>query len=419
MNNRWEPLPWQIEPWRDKSPVLLLTGSAGGGKSRLAAEKIHGYCMKYPGATWLMLRKARQWCARSIVAFYDQTVIGESDSVRFNKTEGAFYYNNGSVVYSGGMLDDKQRESVRSIGGDGGLDGVWMEEANAFSRQDFEEGLARIRHTAADWQQFILTTNPDSPTLWIYKDLIQGGQASVYYSHAIDNIYNSPQYIENLKRLTGVMHERLVLGHWVQAEGAVYPDYNPAVHVIDPFAIPSDWKRYRAIDFGYNNPFTCQWWAMDGDGALYLYREIYQTRQLVEDLAREIVRLSEGERFVATYSDHDAEDRATLERYGVHTQAAKKDVSPGIQAVGARLRVQENGKPLLFLMRGALVQTDASLEATKKTTCLQDEFPGYAWPKGADGKPAKETPVKDNDHGMDAMRYLIYSIDGAPAIQIF
>ncbi len=51
------PLPWQVEPWRDKSRVLLLTGSAGGGKSRLAAEKIHGACLKYPGAVWLMMRK--------------------------------------------------------------------------------------------------------------------------------------------------------------------------------------------------------------------------------------------------------------------------------------------------------------------------------------------------------------------------
>jgi len=121
------PLPWQVAPWRDKAPILLLTGSAGGGKSRLAAEKVHGYCLKYPGATWLMLRKAREWASRSIVAFYRETVVGNDARVTFNKSEGAFYYQNGSVVYSGGMLDDRQREAVRSIGGAGGLDGLWYE----------------------------------------------------------------------------------------------------------------------------------------------------------------------------------------------------------------------------------------------------------------------------------------------------
>ena len=410
------PLPWQVEPWRDKSPVLLLTGSAGGGKSRLAAEKIHGYCLKYPGSAWLMLRKARQWCSYSIIPFFDRAIVGNDARVTLNKSQGAFYYDNGSVVYSGGMLDDKQREAVRSIGGDGGLDGVWMEEANAFTRQDFEEAIARIRHTAADWQQFILTTNPDAPTHWIYTDLILGGQASVYYSGAPDNPHNSPQYIENLKRLTGVMYERLVLGHWVQAEGAVYPDFDPAIHVIDPFGIPPDWKRYRAIDFGYNNPFTCQWWAEDHDGNLYLYRELYGTRRLVEDWAADIVALSGRRSFVATYADHDAEDRATLERHGVETLPAVKAVSPGIQAVGARLKVQDNGKPRLFIMRGALVEADPLLEAKKKPLCLQDELPGYAWPKGIDGKPHKEQPVKDNDHGCDAMRYLIASIEDQKAL---
>lgn len=407
----WKPLPWQIAPWRDKSPSLLLTGSAGGGKSRLAAEKIHGYCMKYPGATWLMLRKAREWTTRSIVAFYAQTVVGPTGGVRFNRSEGAFYYANGSTVYSGGMLDDKQREAVRSIGAAGGLDGIWLEEANAFTRTDFEECLGRLRHTAADWQQAILTTNPDSPAHWIYTDLIQGGQAAVYYSHAADNPYNAPAYTENLARLTGILKDRLVEGRWVQAEGAVYPDYDPALHVINPFAIPPDWKRYRAIDFGFNNPFTCQWWAQDPDGTLYLYREIYHTRKLCEDLAKEIVRLSSGEKFVISYADHDSEDRATLERYGVRTQPATKDVSPGIQAVGARLRVQANGKPRLLLLRGALVKVDPELEAAKRPLCLQDEFPAYSWPRGIDGKAAREAPVKDNDHGMDAMRYLVYGID--------
>jgi predicted transcriptional regulator len=40
------------------------------------------------------------------------------------------------------------------------------------------------------------------------------------------------------------------------------------------------------VDFGYTNPFVMQWWAEDPDGRLYLYREIYRTRRLVEDHAK-------------------------------------------------------------------------------------------------------------------------------------
>lgn len=407
----YQPLPWQIPAFQCKDQAMLLTGSAGGGKSKVAAEKIHAYCMKYPRSTWLMLRKAREWAGRSIVPFMWNSVMGQDPNIKYNKTDGSFNYKNGSMIYSGGMMDDKQRESVRSIGGDGGLDGAWFEEANAFTRQDYEEIIGRVRHTAADWQQIILSTNPDGPTHWIYTDLIRDGQATVFYSHATDNPNNSPAYLHNLERLTGMMRERLVLGKWVQAEGAVYDEFDPAIHVIDRDKCPEFVRRFRAIDFGYSNPFVCQWWGADNDGRLYLYREIYATRRLVEDLTPEIVRLSEGEHIEVSVADHDAEDRATMQKHGIYTEPAKKDVSPGIQAVKARLKVQADGKPRIYFVRDALVDPDPYLVDEKKPLSTIEEMPGYAWQKTPDGKPNKEQPVKINDHGCDPTRYLVYYLD--------
>ena len=407
----WKPLDWQVQPFRDKAQTLLLTGAAGGGKSRLAAEKVNAYCWKYPGSTWLIMRKAREWAGKSIVPFMWQTVMGRDSRIKYNKSEGVFYYPNGSVIYSGGMMDDKQRESVRSIGGDGGLDGAWLEEANAFTRNDYEEIIGRVRHTAADWQQIILTTNPDAPTHWIYKDLILSGGASVYYSGAKDNPNNSPAYIHNLQKLTGVMKDRLVDGKWVQAEGAIYDEYDPAIHMIDRDKCPEFVRRYRVVDFGYSNPFVCQWWGEDADGRIYRYREMYVTKKLVEDLTPKIVELSEGESIDATVADHDAEDRATMEKHGVYTIAAQKDVGAGIQAVKQRMKVQADGKPRIYFVRGALVEIDPLLEAEKKPTCTEDEITGYAWKKYPDGKPNKEEPVKVNDHGCDTTRYMVKYVD--------
>ncbi len=407
----FKPLPWQIKAWRDTSPILLLTGSAGGGKSRLAAEKLHGFCKKYPGATALMLRKTRESMTNSTVLFMERKVIGNDPSVRHFPSKHRFEYSNGSILAYGGMKNEEQREQIRSIGQDGSVDIAWLEEANRFTEDDFNEVLARMRGKAAPWRQVILTTNPDAPTHWIYKRLMQGGEASVYYSSAADNPYNPPEYIETLNGLTGVLALRLREGKWVQAEGAVYEEFDPSVHIVDWFEPPEHWRRIRSIDFGYTNPFVCQWWAIDDDGRMYLYREIYMTNRIVEDHARQIKALSEGERIEATVADHDAEDRATLERYGIRTIPAIKDISPGIQAVQARLRKAGDGKPRLFIMRGALVERDEKLNAAKKPVCTEDEFPAYVWPKAQDGKPVKEIPVKENDHGMDAMRYAVMYVD--------
>lgn len=399
------PLEWQIAPWKDKAHTLLLTGAAGGGKSKLAAEKVNAYCWKYPGATAVLLRKAQEWTRKSVIPFMWQSVMGMDRRIKYNVQDGTFKYPNGSMIYSGGLRNNDQRESLRSIGGEGGLDIVWMEEGNAFSRQDYEEVIARVRHTAADWQQIIITTNPDAPSHWINLDLILGGEGRVYYSSAVENPYNSAGYLDNLERLTGMMYDRMVLGKWVQAEGAVYADFDPQVHVVDSYTTSKYNRRIRVVDFGFTNPFVCQWWEIDGDGRMFLYREIYKTRGLVEDFTTEITRLSRNEVIETTIADHDAEDRATMERHGITTIPAIKDVTSGIQEVNARWRVQPDGRARIFFLRGALVEVDPELESAKKPTNTIEEIPGYSWPKGVDGKPIKEEPLKINDHGCDAARY--------------
>ena len=141
----FNPLPWQVEPWRDKSKVLLLTGSAGGGKSRLAAEKIHAFMKKYPGATGLMLRKTRESMTNSTVLFMESVVMKGDLSVEHIASKKRFEYSNGSILAYGGMKDKQQRQQVRSVGQDGGLDIAWMEEATAFDEDDFNELLPRLR----------------------------------------------------------------------------------------------------------------------------------------------------------------------------------------------------------------------------------------------------------------------------------
>lgn len=407
----WSPLDWQVAPWRDKALVLLLTGAAGGGKSNLAAQKLHGYLLRYPDATGLMMRKTRQSMINSTVLYFEKAVLKPWDGVRHLRSKNRFEYPNGSILAYGGMADEEQKEQIRSIGQRGGVDIAWMEEANRFTEDDYQELLGRMRGHAAKWQQVILTTNPDAPTHWIKQRLIDGGEAAVYYSAASDNTHNPSTYLTTLGRLTGVAKARLVDGLWVQAEGVVYEEYDDAVHYIEPFAIPATWRRVRAIDFGYTNPFVCQWWAIDPDDRMYLYRELYQTQRTVADHAKRIRELSAGEAIAATICDHDAEDRATLAQNGIPNAPADKRLSVGIEHVKERLKIAFDGKPRVFFVRGALVERDESLVQAKRPAATVQEITGYVWPKGIDGKAIKETPVDLDNHGMDAMRYAVMAID--------
>ena len=409
----YKPLDWQVAPLYDTSPVMLLTGSAGGGKSRLAAEKLHAFCKLYPGAMAIMLRKKRQSMTNSTVLFMDRTIIGNDPTVIHYSSKLRFEYDNGSVLAYGGMADEEQMEQIRSIGQEGGVDIAWMEEANRFFETDYNELTARMRGRAAPWTQIILSTNPDHPLHWIRRRLILGGEASVYYSRADQNIHNPASYQSTLARLTGHVGARLRDGQWVKAEGTVYDTFNDSVHVIEPFPIPPDWRKIRVIDFGFSNPFVCLWIAIDADDVMYVYREIYMTQRTVSVHAKLINELSYAEDIEATVCDHDAEDRATLEENGIDTIPAMKDISRGIQSVKDRL--DDHNRPRVKIFRTCLHEIDYKLEEAKKPISLLDEFPSYAWPTNNDGRPIKEVPMKVNDHGMDTIRYGVMYVDNYSA----
>jgi phage terminase large subunit len=324
-----------------------------------------------------------------------------------------FHYANGSRIFIAGMKDEGQRQALRSINGDGAADFIWGEEANALTEDDHNELLGRLRGTAATWRQLLYTTNPDTPLHWIKTRLIDGAEASVHYSQASDNPYLPPEYLDTLASITGVLGMRLREGMWVQAEGVVYDTWSEAVHMIDRMPAGwEQWRKIRAIDFGYTNAFACLWLAIDPDGRLYRYREIHYTKRTVTDHAAKINLLSQGEHYEATVCDHDAEDRATLKQCGITSIPAIKDVSRGIQAVQARLARGHDDKPRLFLLKGALVERDGALIEAHLPTCTEQEMPGYIWQTTPEGRPNKEEPLKLNDHSVDALRYGVMYLDG-------
>ena len=396
------PLQWQIPAWRDKTSIMLLTGAAGGGKSRIAAEKFHAFMLKYPNATGIVGRKDRTSANRSVVQFLLHTVMQDTSWGEWHKSEGLFSYRNGSQAWVVGLNDEAQREGLRSIGKDGSVDLAWFEEANKLSGDDHSEIIARMRGNAGGWRQIIYSTNPDGPEHWIKKQLIDGRQASVYYSRPEDNPNNPQDYLDNLQNLVGVAHDRLWLGLWVQAEGAIYPEFDSNVHLVDKVPATMGGRYVMSVDFGYTNPFSASLWFIDHDGMLYHYKQIYHTKRTVEDHCKDIKKMVAGLQIEAWITDHDAEDRATLEKHlGVRTIAAYKSVLPGIEAVKKRLkdnRIKYN--------RGALQELDIELEKNKQPTCMIDEIPAYRW---SDKK--QDTPVKEKDHALDEMRYLVAYVD--------
>lgn len=86
---------------------------------------------------------------------------------------------------------------------------------------------------------------------------------------------NDPGYIRQLELLPEVEKQRLLYGVWDVFEGQVFIELSQRVHGCDDFEIPPEWERFMAFDWGYAKPYVALWFAVDFDGVIYLYRELY------------------------------------------------------------------------------------------------------------------------------------------------
>lgn len=416
------PLPWQEKAIRDESPVMLLTqtegDSAGGGKSRIAAEKINAFCKEYPNSMCLMLRKMRESCTNSIVLFMEQEIIDDDETVRHVSSKHRFEYNNGSILAYGGMKNKEQREQIRSIGKRGGVDMAWMEEATQFTADDYMEVRARMRGIAAPWRQVVLTCNPDSPSHWIYRRLILGNEATIYTCSSTDNPYNPPDYLETLQSFTGILRQRLTDGRWARAEGMVYDIFDPTIHIID--SINFEPKRiFSSVDWGFTNPGVIDTWFTDGDDRLYLVSEMYQSKKIIDwwvDRAVEIKKkYSQHEGFVCDPSEPEHIEKFNSNKhYDLNALKANNNISLGIQSVTRRLEIQEDGKPRIFFLRSALREIDDGLERKNLPTSIFGEITLFAWKQNREGIVSKEEPEDRNNHAMDNLRYASMYLEKEP-----
>jgi phage terminase large subunit len=401
--------------WDYAGHESILSGPAETGKTFACLLKLDRLLLKHPGSQGVLVRKVRDTVHSTALQTYLHKVLRPAGGVRPYGGEKPqwFDYPRGGRLWLAGMDDPGKALSSER-------DYICVNQAEELAADDWQvlatRCTGRAGHTPAP--QIFGDCNPGPPHHWVKNR----PTLRLFESRHEDNpaLWDAArrEWTEQGRRtlavldaLTGVRKERLRFGRWVSAEGVVYDDFDPARHVIDPFPVPAGWPRVRAVDFGFSNPFVTLWLALDPDGRLYLYRELYRTRRTVREHAQVIRAWSAGEWYAAAVADHDAEGRATLEEDGIWTLPAVKDVSRGIQAVQDRLKPAADGRPRLFLFRDALRERDESLAERRLPVCTAQEFEVYAWPKGADGKPVKEVPVDLHNHGLDALRYAVMWAD--------
>lgn len=412
------------------APEWMSCGPAESAKTWGICWRLISFALETPGGIGVLGRRVRNDMTISVLRTFERILAMRGLKVEKFGGERVEYYGfpNGFRYYVVGL--DRPSKVLS-----GELDIIYINQAEEITLAAWETLTSRVTGRGAKTRTPMICgdCNPGPPSHWILK---RQGLERFWAKHE-DNpsLYDDDgnlteqgrKTMARLDALTGVRLKRLRFGQWVAAEGTVYDGFDRGVHVIPRERLPKITRWVGSIDWGFTNPSVFQLWGIDGDGRMYLVREIYRTQRIAQDFAEDIKALLKGEGIglergeghgaviETIVADHDAEDRATLARAGVRTRAAIKEIGAGIQKVQARFRVAGDGKPRLCFVEDALVEPDEDLLERHLPTRTVEELEVYAYPLEKDGKPLKELPVDMNNHGCDALRYATEYVDRASA----
>lgn len=438
----YKPTPKQAMFHASPANEILFGGAAGGGKTKSLVMDALLRCLKWPNTTAVIFRRTYKELEDTDIkeakASYPKGVA------EYNAGRHEFKLKNGSMILFRHCENESDRFDYSGLE----VQFMYFDELTTFTQviYDFlktrlrakkELGVVPIVRAASNpgnvghgWvKKYFVDPAPYmeireqriwSEALHKYKTI----KTQYIPSLAMENPYITDDYIFELEQKPEALRRALLNGDWDSFEGQVFkefvndPDHYDDrlwTHVIAPFKIPLRWPRYFSFDWGYSDPFACQWWAMDENGVAYLYREWYGcvpnkadtgieiTPQQIADgiLDREeeeildnirIMRVADPSIFEKSRGESIADkmapgflghERGVLFSKGDNTRKAGK------MEVHERLRFDENGRPKMYIFN----------------TCKDwiRTVPNLPY----DEKKAEEVDSDAEDHAYDATRYFL------------
>ncbi len=186
----------------------------------------------------------------------------------------------------------------------------WLEEAFECTEEDFNRIDESLRGILPEgyYIQWLITFNPYSASSWLKSRFFDKQSENVL---AMTTTYKNNEWLsENdlalFKEIEITDPERAKVvcnGDWGLEGGQYFSMWRDTLHVVKPFEIPRDWVKFRSMDFGIARPYAVVWFAVDYDGDLYVYRELYGwggkpnvgTGETAKQIAEKILKLETRE----------------------------------------------------------------------------------------------------------------------------
>lgn len=304
------PNPRQAEFFASTARHTAYGGARGGGKSWAMRRKLVLLALAYDGLNLLLMRRTLPELRENHVLPLMRELAGFA---RFNTTERVFTFPNSSRIKLG--YCDAEADVYQYQGQE--YDVIGLEEATHFTEAQAQFISTCNRTVRRDFvPRMFYTCNPGNvghawvKRLFIDKSYREGERAEDYAfvpARIWDNkvlLAADPGYIRQLERLPEELRRAHLEGDWDVHAGQFFREFSRAHHVTDD--LPAKWhRRFRSMDWGYNDPCCVLWHAADDAGRVLTYRELYVREKRPLEVAAEILRLSEGEEIAYTVASPD------------------------------------------------------------------------------------------------------------------
>ncbi|MBQ7061253.1 MAG: phage terminase large subunit [Clostridia bacterium] len=306
-----EPNPRQREFFLSRARHTAYGGARGGGKSWAMRRKFVLLALNYPGLRLLLLRRTLPELRENHIVPLQRELHG---AAKYSATERVFTFPNGSRIKLG--YCDTAQDVYQYQGQE--YEVIGLEEATHFTEEQMQFLTTCSRTSRRDFTpRMYYTCNPGNVGhAWVKRLFIDrcytAAERPEVYAFIPARIYDNrvllesdPGYLRQLEALPEDLRRAHLNGDWDVHEGQYFREFSREKHVIEPFCIPENWRRFRSMDWGYNDPCCVLWHAVDGEGRVYTYRELYVRRMLAGDVASEVIRLSSSERIAYTVASPD------------------------------------------------------------------------------------------------------------------
>lgn len=312
-------------------------------------------------------------------------------SAELDKRFGTRLILNGRSVWVLGASDAKARRRIQGAT----LCALLADEAVLLPRDFYMQAWGRLSVQGA---KMWCTYNPEGPAHWFLREVLR--RADDYDGEVVDfRLSDNPSLVDSVKEryersFTGHWHSRLIEGQWAGASGLIFPRFSECD------AMPFERGGWRAsMDWGVSGVMHCLLASTAGSlvkvvGELRHDARtdgIWTEQEAVDAIAAFILHAAPKQTVLFVDPSTPESVKRLLRLQGLRVVNANNDVAAGLSRTAAALADES--------VCVSLVQCSA----------LVDEMRSYQW-DDAKTELGQDAPAKVNDHGCDALRYLIHSV---------